>query len=571
MTMKRSYDYSFVSHSPANNSNIIPISTRSFQYATQATRLNTSNIVHHYSYASHTQDPISASSNFIPHSRSSSTQSTASSFSRAPLTGLGITFKEEPQDSKDMSISPVLSTPSYPVSVPLQVSLNAFLTGPYSPLHGDYISSISFAIPPLLHENRTASYDMDFASPGVNMEDLEAYSSCPSDDYVARSPLDSRMDSPSDPLAFIANTLLDQMDADLPRPTSDFAMFSPKGEPLIGLFADVNFRHEAWNRISPQPCFNPALLTKNDDELQAEAEDIMDLQLEYPYEDDVQTGTVQTTEPSVTLSEAVDSIVSMLSASMAEQERDEAALTSVPAAPSVQARTQTPAPAPSVSRQRQHTNGQGLAMPAFATRSVKLEAATPIIRSPRTPLQMIRSPFADVRILNLPTRVATPPIFIGSPILNAHLGVSLDDLRRKADEFRMNNPGTDIDKAWLQAFAGRLSERGELLPDYRCYVLGCAQSNKRRDHILVHVGSHVEYRPFQCENCGMRFLRKNECKRHATSHDGIKPYVCTVCPPERNRSFVRQDLLKRHLKVTHRTRAVGEEDHKRIKLSDGCI
>lgn len=50
----------------------------------------------------------------------------------------------------------------------------------------------------------------------------------------------------------------------------------------------------------------------------------------------------------------------------------------------------------------------------------------------------------------------------------------------------------------------------------------------------------------------MRFLRNNECKRHATSHSGAKPYVCEVCPPERSRAFVRQDLLKRHLKVTHR-------------------
>ncbi len=36
-----------------------------------------------------------------------------------------------------------------------------------------------------------------------------------------------------------------------------------------------------------------------------------------------------------------------------------------------------------------------------------------------------------------------------------------------------------------------------------------------------------------------------------SSHAGFKPYVCTVCPPFLGKSFVRQDLLKRHMKVTH--------------------
>ena len=49
----------------------------------------------------------------------------------------------------------------------------------------------------------------------------------------------------------------------------------------------------------------------------------------------------------------------------------------------------------------------------------------------------------------------------------------------------------------------------------------------------------------------MRFLRKNECKRHMSSHVGLKPYQCPICAPYQDKSFVRQDLLKRHMKVTH--------------------
>lgn len=49
----------------------------------------------------------------------------------------------------------------------------------------------------------------------------------------------------------------------------------------------------------------------------------------------------------------------------------------------------------------------------------------------------------------------------------------------------------------------------------------------------------------------MKFLRKNECKRHESSHEGRKPFSCGLCAPTQDRSFVRQDLLKRHLRVSH--------------------
>lgn len=85
-----------------------------------------------------------------------------------------------------------------------------------------------------------------------------------------------------------------------------------------------------------------------------------------------------------------------------------------------------------------------------------------------------------------------------SPILNAHLGIELDELISRAERFRTKFPERDIDRSWLSHFAGKLSDRGELLDDFRCYVIGCDQRNKRRDHILVHVGAHIGQRPFAC-------------------------------------------------------------------------
>ncbi|KAI6004079.1 hypothetical protein EDD15DRAFT_1275372 [Pisolithus albus] len=156
---------------------------------------------------------------------------------------------------------------------------------------------------------------------------------------------------------------------------------------------------------------------------------------------------------------------------------------------------------------------------------------------------------------------------VSSPILNAHLGVELRELKRKAEKYRLDHPGENITRSWLSHFAGNLSQRGELLDDYRCYVIGCNQRNKRRDHILVHVGAHVDQRPFPCSVCSRRFLRKNECKRHEASHGGNRPYSCDVC----GRHFSRKDLVKKHLKRVHgilSDRYSEERMEKRIRLED---
>lgn len=96
------------------------------------------------------------------------------------------------------------------------------------------------------------------------------------------------------------------------------------------------------------------------------------------------------------------------------------------------------------------------------------------------------------------TRLVSSDYVAGSTVLDAHHGIQLEELELRAAEYRRENPGQDINKKWLLSFAGKLSERGELLDEFRCYVVGCNQRNKRRDHILIHVGAHVDQRPFQC-------------------------------------------------------------------------
>lgn len=91
-----------------------------------------------------------------------------------------------------------------------------------------------------------------------------------------------------------------------------------------------------------------------------------------------------------------------------------------------------------------------------------------------------------------------PPINLGTPVFDAHRGIDIEVLKAKAERYRLRNQGRDYDKRWLLSFAGKLCPRGELVDEFRCYIKGCKQTNKRRDHILIHVGAHLDQRPFKC-------------------------------------------------------------------------
>ncbi|KAJ7507494.1 hypothetical protein B0H11DRAFT_127198 [Mycena galericulata] len=150
----------------------------------------------------------------------------------------------------------------------------------------------------------------------------------------------------------------------------------------------------------------------------------------------------------------------------------------------------------------------------------------------------------------------------GTPILDAHRGITQADLEDKARRYKERNPELeDFDSRWLASFSGKLSDQGEMIEHFRCYVVGCTQMNKRRDHMIIHVGSHLNQRQFKCLKCPSRFLRKNELKRHGRSHDSSRPFLC----PERecNIAFRRQDLLIRHLRNIHLTQPETDQENER--------
>ncbi|RIA96583.1 hypothetical protein C1645_687783 [Glomus cerebriforme] len=76
----------------------------------------------------------------------------------------------------------------------------------------------------------------------------------------------------------------------------------------------------------------------------------------------------------------------------------------------------------------------------------------------------------------------------------------------------------------------------------------CGRGFNRKFNMQTHRATHDPNRvkPFACEhpNCGSRFTRKHDLKRHINGiHKGEKVHECTVC----RKPFSRKDAWKRHI------------------------
>ncbi|KAI0796764.1 hypothetical protein C8Q75DRAFT_802445 [Abortiporus biennis] len=458
------------------------------------------------------------------------------SSTHSATTGLGIIFGSSSHLSTrggqfEVPTSSLRSL-QVPVSVPIRIPHPHLPTTAIGE-HRSHQIDVSFSPSPLVGSPYVFPTNPQAALHGF---DDSPYSTCPDIDFAAPSP---SLRSLLSPTSGIANMGLTEEELPPPSPedysmdmdmglddtaTSEDITLNSPDETMIGLFPDFNMRKYVSDNRSPEIGIDPKyLLGDCGSPVKAEEQKSPSLFLPERLSASPSAPSEDTNE-----NDAVNAIISVLSASLDRPTTETISLWP-------QAYPDSP-PLPNAEVQGDYK----FVSPRLSL-NVSSSIPIPAARSLQ-PFPPHRIPLADI---------TQGEIIPTSPILNAHTGIDVDTLRRKAEEYRSLNPGRDIDKQWLQAFSGRLSVEGALMEDYRCYVKDCKQSNRRRDHILVHVGSHIEHRPFQCEECGMKFLRKNECKRHATSHRGERPYACEICAPHQERSFVRQDLLKRHMKVTH--------------------
>ena len=59
-------------------------------------------------------------------------------------------------------------------------------------------------------------------------------------------------------------------------------------------------------------------------------------------------------------------------------------------------------------------------------------------------------------------------------------------------------------------------------------------------------------RPFKCQYCPKRFMRKQHLRQHLTIHTGDKPYHCSLC----DKKFMYPSVLRDHLKL-HLSRPIS--------------
>lgn len=315
----------------------------------------------------------------------------------------------------------------------------------------------------------------------------------------------------------------------------DLISASPPPLPL-GIFADINMRECALDTTTLSLCVNPADIMSDSLRVSSPSTDWSASPEPEPspisaqstpslanasapgYSTDFPSGTLVDLE---FLDEAISAIVTVLKSSIGEVEPSDNDSTENALSPDkfVHKPCEVLAPQP-LYAQREQLFGDNLGMfpglsavptpapgapgsssdPGKRMPLAELHLPQPQYSGPSYPTQYPLTEYPQLDAYTFPAHVPAPAVEPFSPVLNAHAGISLEELRRRATDYRQRSGGAELDKTFLQCFAGRLSARGELLDDYRCYVTGCEQRNKRRDHILVHVGSHVEHRPWACRH-----------------------------------------------------------------------
>merc|ERR1719354_544700 len=63
--------------------------------------------------------------------------------------------------------------------------------------------------------------------------------------------------------------------------------------------------------------------------------------------------------------------------------------------------------------------------------------------------------------------------------------------------------------------------------EYKCDI--CTKIFKHTSHLVNHMRTHTDERPFECDLCDMSFKMKTHLDRHRRVHTGERPYECKIC------------------------------------------
>lgn len=81
---------------------------------------------------------------------------------------------------------------------------------------------------------------------------------------------------------------------------------------------------------------------------------------------------------------------------------------------------------------------------------------------------------------------------------------------------------------------------------YMCAL--CAEHFVTTQELIAHRDTHLNAKPFACDQCGMRFMKVGTLNRHVkATHANSRPYQCEMC----EKKFAQKHDLQRHIR-THK-------------------
>ncbi|XP_060897503.1 zinc finger protein ZFP2-like isoform X1 [Labrus mixtus] len=75
----------------------------------------------------------------------------------------------------------------------------------------------------------------------------------------------------------------------------------------------------------------------------------------------------------------------------------------------------------------------------------------------------------------------------------------------------------------------------------------CGKVTYTKYHMLTHMKSHNNEKPYPCPICGNKYKLKSHVKEHIRTHTGERPYTCYTC----GQSFNRSSTLSKHARSKH--------------------